>query len=149
MAGILKQPGPFAITPHKVSLCILFKNLRSSNSSPNTITRFSSLKSGDQEALTKLFAGKDKSEKAGEATEDIQNEKQDTEESCSKKRKLSTSEVNITFSVSDVKSTYKDATLLPKWKAFQTVIFLEGDDGLQDSSKIAAFDFDGCLAKMM
>ncbi|KAL5069577.1 hypothetical protein RYX36_020464, partial [Vicia faba] len=90
--------------------------------------------SGDQEALTKLFAGKDKSEKAGEATEDIQNEKQDTEESGSKKRKLSMSEVNITFSVSDVKSTYKDATLLPKWKAFQTVIFLEGDDGLQDSS---------------
>ncbi|KAI5427219.1 hypothetical protein KIW84_032582 [Lathyrus oleraceus] len=64
---------------------------------------------------------------------------------------LSTSDVNsgvnITFSVSDVKSTYKDATLLPKWKAFQTVIFLERDDGLQDSSKIAAFDFDGCLAK--
>ncbi|KAI5427233.1 hypothetical protein KIW84_032586 [Lathyrus oleraceus] len=83
--------------------------------------------------------------------EDIQNEKQDTEESVSKKRKLSTSDVNsgvnITFSVSDVKSTYKDATLLPKWKAFQTVIFLERDDGLQDSSKIAAFDFDGCLAK--
>ncbi|XP_058743011.1 anaphase-promoting complex subunit 5 [Vicia villosa] len=25
MAGMLKQPGPFAITPHKVSLCILFK----------------------------------------------------------------------------------------------------------------------------
>uniref|UniRef100_A0A2P2JX46 Uncharacterized protein MANES_15G094900 n=1 Tax=Rhizophora mucronata TaxID=61149 RepID=A0A2P2JX46_RHIMU len=39
------------------------------------------------------------------------------------------------------------ANLLPKWKAFQTVIFLERDDGLHDSSKIAAFDFDGCLAK--
>ncbi|CAJ1978487.1 unnamed protein product [Sphenostylis stenocarpa] len=55
--------------------------------------------------------------------------------------------VSIKFSVSDVKSKYKDATLLPKWKAFQTVIFLERDDGLRDSSKIAAFDFDGCLAK--
>ncbi|KEH26299.1 hypothetical protein MTR_6g052005, partial [Medicago truncatula] len=41
----------------------------------------------------------------------------------------------------------QDATLLPKWKAFQTVIFLERDDGQEDSSKIAAFDFDGCLAK--
>ncbi|GAU19926.1 hypothetical protein TSUD_95310 [Trifolium subterraneum] len=63
---------------------------------------------------------------------------------------LSTSDVkaeaNIIFSASDVMSTYKDATLLPKWKAFQTVIFLERDDGLEDSSKIAAFDFDGCLA---
>ncbi|TKY66420.1 Polynucleotide 3'-phosphatase ZDP [Spatholobus suberectus] len=44
-------------------------------------------------------------------------------------------------------SNYKDATLLPKWKAYQTVIFLERDDGLHDSSKIASFDFDGCLAK--
>ena len=25
MGGILKQPGAFAITPHKVSLCILLK----------------------------------------------------------------------------------------------------------------------------
>ncbi|KAF1885465.1 hypothetical protein Lal_00029354 [Lupinus albus] len=55
--------------------------------------------------------------------------------------------VDINFSVSDDKNKYKDATLLPKWKAFQTVIFLERDDGLHDSSKIAAFDFDGCLAK--
>ncbi|XP_045813384.1 polynucleotide 3'-phosphatase ZDP isoform X2 [Trifolium pratense] len=100
--------------------------LPSFHSPPNTITGFSSLKSDDQEALTKLFAGQDNSEE------------------------LSTSDVkvgaNIIFSASDVKSTYKDATLLPKWKAFQTVIFLERDDGLEDSSKIAAFDFDGCLA---
>uniref|UniRef100_A0A7N0TII4 Uncharacterized protein n=1 Tax=Kalanchoe fedtschenkoi TaxID=63787 RepID=A0A7N0TII4_KALFE len=52
----------------------------------------------------------------------------------------------IKLSVSDIKDMYKDAVLRPKWKAFQTVIFLEKDDGLQDSSKIAAFDFDGCLA---
>ncbi|WJX44404.1 hypothetical protein P8452_31384 [Trifolium repens] len=123
--------------------------LPSFHSPPNTITGFSSLKSDDQEALTKLFAGQDKSEEECKATKDIQNEDQDTEESASKKRKLSTSDVkvdNIIFSASDVKSTYKDATLLPKWKAFQTVIFLERDDGLEDSSKIAAFDFDGCLA---
>ncbi|XP_077251261.1 phosphoesterase isoform X1 [Tasmannia lanceolata] len=54
-------------------------------------------------------------------------------------------ELETVFSVSDVKDKYKDATLLPKWKAFQTIIFLERDDGLQDSNKIAAFDFDGCL----
>ncbi|RYR08680.1 hypothetical protein Ahy_B05g076488 [Arachis hypogaea] len=53
----------------------------------------------------------------------------------------------INFSVSKVKSNYKDATLLPKWKAFQIVIYLERDDSLNDLSKIAAFDFDGCLAK--
>ncbi|GAU19928.1 hypothetical protein TSUD_95320 [Trifolium subterraneum] len=36
--------------------------LPSLQSPPNTITGFSSLKSDDQEALTKLFAGQDKSE---------------------------------------------------------------------------------------
>ncbi|XP_057506253.1 uncharacterized protein LOC130789497 isoform X2 [Actinidia eriantha] len=41
----------------------------------------------------------------------------------------------------------QDATLLQEWKAFQTVIFLERDDGFRDSEKIAAFDFDGCLVK--
>ncbi|KAJ7981828.1 polynucleotide 3'-phosphatase ZDP [Quillaja saponaria] len=54
-------------------------------------------------------------------------------------------ELDIAFTVSDVKNKYKDATLLPNWKAFQTVIFLEQDVGLHNSSKIAAFDFDGCL----
>ncbi|KAK3198641.1 hypothetical protein Dsin_022056 [Dipteronia sinensis] len=39
----------------------------------------------------------------------------------------------------------QDAKLLPNWKAFRTIIFLERDDGLHDSKKIAAFDFDGCL----
>ncbi|XP_013719789.2 polynucleotide 3'-phosphatase ZDP isoform X2 [Brassica napus] len=55
-------------------------------------------------------------------------------------------EAEISFSASDVKEKYRDASLLPKWKAFETVIFLERDDGLNDSEKIAAFDFDGCLA---
>ncbi|XP_014620429.1 polynucleotide 3'-phosphatase ZDP-like isoform X3 [Glycine soja] len=93
------------------------------------------LRSSDQEALKKLFAENNKSE----------------EKLCTPDVKAV---VNIKFSVSDVKSNYKsnyyliqDATLLPKWKAFQTVIFLERDDGLHDSSKIAAFDFDGCLVK--
>nr|AFK35881.1 unknown [Lotus japonicus] len=119
--------------------------------SPHIITGFSSLESSDQEAVKELFESHDCSEeKVSRATEDIQNEQKETEESDSKKRKLSTSDVkavvDISFSVSDVMSKYKDATLLPKWKAFQTVIFLERDDGLRDSSKIAAFDFDGCLA---
>jgi len=56
-------------------------------------------------------------------------------------------EAEISLSASDVKDKYRDASLLPKWKAFETVIFLERDDGLKDSEKIAAFDFDGCLAK--
>ncbi|VFQ97376.1 unnamed protein product [Cuscuta campestris] len=51
------------------------------------------------------------------------------------------------FSIGDVKSHYKGANLLPKWKAFQTTIYLERVEGLLDSKKIAAFDFDGCLAK--
>ncbi|RZB76045.1 polynucleotide 3'-phosphatase ZDP-like isoform X2 [Glycine soja] len=110
------------------------------------------LRSSDQEALKKLFAENNKSEeKVNEAVEDVRNELQETGERGSKRLRLCTPDVkavvNIKFSVSDVKSNYKDATLLPKWKAFQTVIFLERDDGLHDSSKIAAFDFDGCLVK--
>ncbi|RDX92885.1 Polynucleotide 3'-phosphatase ZDP, partial [Mucuna pruriens] len=92
-----------------------------------------------------------KKRKVNKETEGVQTELQETEEHDSKRKELCTSDVkamvNIKFSVSDVKSMYKDANLLPKWKAFQTVIFLERDDGLHDSSKIAAFDFDGCLAK--
>lgn len=53
----------------------------------------------------------------------------------------------IPFSASDIKKTYKDATLPAHWKVFDTVIFREQDDGLHASAKIAAFDFDGCLAK--
>ncbi|CAM0882825.1 unnamed protein product [Alopecurus aequalis] len=53
----------------------------------------------------------------------------------------------IPFSASHIKKTYKDATLPTHWKVFETVIFREQDDGLRASAKIAAFDFDGCLAK--
>ncbi|XP_021313432.1 polynucleotide 3'-phosphatase ZDP isoform X2 [Sorghum bicolor] len=54
---------------------------------------------------------------------------------------------SISFSLSDIKKEYKDATLPAHWKVFDTVIFREQEDGLHASSKIAAFDFDGCLAK--
>ncbi|KAI5000284.1 hypothetical protein ZWY2020_004873 [Hordeum vulgare] len=54
---------------------------------------------------------------------------------------------SIPFSASDIKKAYKDASLPTPWKAFDTVIFREQDDGLHASAKIAAFDFDGCLAK--
>ncbi|KAB1216481.1 Polynucleotide 3'-phosphatase ZDP [Morella rubra] len=78
-------------------------------------------------------------------------EENEPEERDVKKGKLSPSyreaNLDIAFSVSSVKNMYKDATLQPKWKAFKTIIFLEQDDGLHDSHKIAAFDFDGTLAK--
>ncbi|KAL2247462.1 UNVERIFIED_CONTAM: Polynucleotide 3'-phosphatase ZDP [Sesamum indicum] len=80
-------------------------------------------------------------------------ESKDTKQGSMKKRKLSASEeggnleLEVAISASDIKDKYKDAVLSPKWKAFQTIIFLERDDGLRDSKKIAAFDFDGCLAK--
>ncbi|ONM38436.1 diphosphonucleotide phosphatase2 [Zea mays] len=53
---------------------------------------------------------------------------------------------SISFSLSDIKKEYKNATLPAHWKVFDTVIFREKEDGLHASSKIAAFDFDGCLA---
>ncbi|KAJ4957355.1 hypothetical protein NE237_014138 [Protea cynaroides] len=133
--------------------------------SADKIQGFSTLKSSDQEALRKLEVEGDKQVKE-DSGGGKRNNKRTPEESDvhktdeveiaelneknSKKLKSSTSsneaELEIAFSISDVKTKYKDATLLPKWKAFQTIIYLERDDGLHDSSKIAAFDFDGCLA---
>lgn len=107
---------------------------------------FSTLKSHDQEALKKLESGCHESPKEVCKTKGGLNA--ETDERSPKKSKLSEPDEGaqqVVFSASDVKDKYKDATLLPKWKAFQTIIFLERDDGLHDSGKIAAFDFDGCL----
>ncbi|CAI9088811.1 OLC1v1023248C1 [Oldenlandia corymbosa var. corymbosa] len=134
--------------------------------STNSIGGFSSLKSSDQEKVKKLMA--DSSESSGKVLDeekDSSSEKNnllevgladdchgsDLGESKTKRMKLSVSaegdKLEIAISASDIKDKYKDATLLPQWKAFQTLIFLEKGDGLHASSKIAAFDFDGCLAK--
>ncbi|KAL8159274.1 hypothetical protein V2J09_000811 [Rumex salicifolius] len=71
-----------------------------------------------------------------------------TQENHTKKQRLSvTSEAKLEVALPafDIVDKYKDATLLRKWKAFHTVIFLEKDDVLVDCSRVAAFDFDGCL----
>ncbi|XP_052734457.1 polynucleotide 3'-phosphatase ZDP isoform X2 [Vigna angularis] len=128
LALVSKGNGPYDVVKWHHLHC--FPVASHSPSSPQAIKGFSSLKSSDQEALIKLFAENGKSEeKVHKATEDVENELQETEEHDSKKRKLWTPDVKaavrIKFAVSDVNSKYKDATLLPKWKAFQTVIFLE------------------------
>ncbi|XP_020417840.1 polynucleotide 3'-phosphatase ZDP [Prunus persica] len=130
------------------------------------IKGFQSLESSDQESLKKLVAATDKSrgEDSNESTyavegkessqgkrvHEVDENENEEEERSLKKVKSSKcdgqAKLDISFTISDVKDKYKDATLSPKWKAFQTIIFLERDDGLHDSSKIAAFDFDGCLA---
>ncbi|OWM88588.1 hypothetical protein CDL15_Pgr002355 [Punica granatum] len=143
----------------------------SSLSSAEGINGFSSLKRDDQDAVEKLIAahevvpeadanGKegDETEEEAKVSEKDDGGKDETLEKDFKKRKLSLSKeearLDFLLSVSDIKDTYKvsnslasllDAKLSPKWKAFQTIIFLERDEGLHDSSKIAAFDFDGCL----
>uniref|UniRef100_A0A2N9F9V3 PARP-type domain-containing protein n=1 Tax=Fagus sylvatica TaxID=28930 RepID=A0A2N9F9V3_FAGSY len=138
--------------------------------SPDSIKGFEALQSSDQEALKKLLDSSDKSVEDGEANKRDRDEENE-EEKNSKKAKDSTHEscdllghtyctefmenlsshgeasLEIAFSLSDVKDMYKNATLQPKWKAFKTIIFLEQDDGLHNSNKIAAFDFDGCLVK--
>lgn len=125
---------------------------------------FSNLKSIDQEALKTILDSCSSSPRNTVANNDaegntknsqklmIQNFDEPGDEIKQrnlKKTKLSAQNVEaklqLSFSVSEVQDKYKDATLLPKWKAFQTIIFLERDDGLKDSGKIAAFDFDGCL----
>ncbi|XP_021997286.1 polynucleotide 3'-phosphatase ZDP isoform X2 [Helianthus annuus] len=116
--------------------------------SAESIKGFADLKSGDQEKLKKLVAEQDQSCK--KSNEDGETELQESDQ---KSEKISGSPDEAigseiaSYAVSDVKDNYKGATLQPKWKAFQTIIYLERDDGLHDSKKIAAFDFDGCLAK--
>ncbi|KAF9615275.1 hypothetical protein IFM89_022602 [Coptis chinensis] len=109
----------------------------SSLNSVENITGFSLLNSIDQESLINF--AKSPKRKA----EEIEGE---NDEISGKKTKGVEIEIEIVFSDSDVKNEYKGITLMNKWKAFETVIFLERDEGLVDSKKIAAFDFDGCLA---
>ncbi|RZC72739.1 hypothetical protein C5167_048216 [Papaver somniferum] len=126
-------------------------------SSVDEIDGFSSLKTVDQEALQKVMDGCDQLPKEvvvegsdGQSSREFKVRKTDEtvldegKESSSKKLKVA--ELEIAFSISDVQKQYKESKLSPNWKAFQTLIFLERDEGLRDSGKIAAFDFDGCLA---
>lgn len=131
--------------------------------STEAIGGFASLQMRDQEALKKLVSelknsvtevsNASKDAIKGSTTSNLKRTFENVQEVVLEERNLKTKlaneegELEVAFSLSDIKETYKDATLLPKWKAFQTLIFLERDDGLQDSNKIAAFDFDGCLAK--
>ncbi|KAK3016978.1 hypothetical protein RJ639_005343, partial [Escallonia herrerae] len=104
---------------------------------------------GFDEALKQLYKGGDQSQQKDKRRDKEENDESEVRDL--KKAKLSAPnerpDLDLKLSVSDFKNKYKDASLPPKWKAFQTIIFLERDDGLHDSSKIAAFDFDGCLAK--
>ncbi|CAN4102962.1 unnamed protein product [Withania somnifera] len=129
-------------------------------SSVEDITGFSSLQCKEKETLEKLINKEIQTlPKASNADSDKIDKKQ--KETCAqedsayelrtqKRLKLSATEeksvLEIAFSINDTRPTYKDATLLPKWRAFQTLIYLERDVGLDASNKIAAFDFDGCLA---
>ncbi|KAL9248587.1 Polynucleotide 3'-phosphatase ZDP-like protein [Drosera capensis] len=129
------------------------------------VTGFESLKGDDKEALREVMDqwGKASDEAAktkedGESLKkkrDTKKEKvaetvedgEDRTETSPKRAKLpSDVKVELALSASDITDNYKGATLMLGWKAFQTIIFLEKDEGLQDSSKISAFDFDGCLA---
>ncbi|XP_026379968.1 polynucleotide 3'-phosphatase ZDP isoform X1 [Papaver somniferum] len=128
--------------------------------SVNEIDGFSSLEIVDQEALQKVMDGCDQLPKEreqvvvegsdGQGSREFKVRKTDEtmldegKESSSKTLKVA--ELEIAFSTSDVQKQYKESTLSPNWKAFQTLIFLERDEDLRDSAKIAAFDFDGCLA---
>lgn len=142
---VSKDPRGFDMTKWHHLNC--FPSGGSSSISPaESISGFSSLKSSDRDFLKKL---------ANEVTQAsnkvcVTDEEEELEQGNLKKQKFGYEDdgkLEMSISTSDIKDRYKDAILLPKWKAFQTIIFLERDDGLHDSQKIAAFDFDGCLAK--
>ncbi|XP_051114509.1 polynucleotide 3'-phosphatase ZDP isoform X1 [Andrographis paniculata] len=145
---VSKDPRGFDMTKWHHLNCFPFTDSESATSL-ESVAGFSSLKSSDQESVKKLLT-EGTSKKVHKADEEEDN---DSEQRNMKRQKLSASgeggnlELEMTISASDIKENYKGAVLTPKWKAFQTIIFLERDDGLHDSRKIAAFDFDGCLAK--
>ncbi|XP_078151750.1 phosphoesterase isoform X2 [Carex rostrata] len=100
----------------------------------------------DKEALRSLEAGASSN---GDKKRDCDGASQSDDSPMKKKQNVSSDTregQDIVFSDSEIKDNYKDATLSSQWKAFQTVIFNMKGDGLHDSAKIAAFDFDGCLA---
>ncbi|CAA6665933.1 unnamed protein product [Spirodela intermedia] len=105
------------------------------------IKGYYSLKSTDREALKNF-------ETMAAAKHSVDTE--EDEEMIMKKSKHGDGEKEgeeMVFSITDIKTEYKVMLLPPEWKAFQTVIFREAGDGLRDSEKIAAFDFDGCLVR--
>ncbi|KAK9143898.1 hypothetical protein Syun_013298 [Stephania yunnanensis] len=149
---------------HHLSCCPMDSK---SIGSAEKINGFALLKASDQEALKLIVAEHDRSQDKDSHGENDEKETsnkdkvkefkvrktdsalEEIETPNSKKSKPVESgeeaKLEIIFSTSDIQDNYKGATLLPEWKAFQTIIFLEQDEGLRDSSKIAAFDFDGCL----
>ncbi|XP_078151751.1 phosphoesterase isoform X3 [Carex rostrata] len=111
------------------------------------IVGVTSLKEADKEALRSLEAGA--SSNGDKKKRDCDGASQSDDSPMKKKQNVSSDTregQDIVFSDSEIKDNYKDATLSSQWKAFQTVIFNMKGDGLHDSAKIAAFDFDGCLA---
>ncbi|KAL2944553.1 Polynucleotide 3'-phosphatase ZDP [Bienertia sinuspersici] len=115
-------------------------------SSVDSIRGFDSLKSDDQEVVKKLVEEHDKvkdiDEDATAGDKQKKTKKKKTrdrvdvvnaEEGQKRERddeavQLSRGEdakVDIALAESDIKDIYKDASLLPKWKAFHTIIFLE------------------------
>ncbi|XP_062206782.1 polynucleotide 3'-phosphatase ZDP-like [Phragmites australis] len=120
---------------------------------------FDSIKDHDREKLRELENHKRDSKAADQSNEPnltkemvhgMGDSKEDAEKNLEEVKLSAGNKKNgpsISFSVSDIKKKYKDATLPSHWKVFDTVIFREQEDVLHASAKIAAFDFDGCLAK--
>lgn len=115
--------------------------------SAELIDGFSELKNSDQENLKKLVAERDQSSNKEDKDAETELIGKDEKSGKTSDKLEEVIESKIDFSENDVKDNYKGATVHPKWKVFSTLIYLEREDGLKDSSKIAAFDFDGCLAK--
>ncbi|XP_073143090.1 polynucleotide 3'-phosphatase ZDP [Henckelia pumila] len=148
---VSKDPRGFDTTKWHHLNC--FPSSGSTSISPaESISGFSSLKSSDRDFLKKLAneVTQASNKVCGTDKEEEEEDEEELERGNLKKQKFGYEDgekLEMSISISDIKDRYKDAILLPKWKAFQTIIFLERDDGLHDSQKIAAFDFDGCLAK--
>eukprot|EP00250_Pteridium_aquilinum_P005897 c15917_g1_i1 orf=362-1483(-) len=139
LGSITKAEAGFDVTRWHHPSCFMKRHFKGDTASIDEINGFKSLKAVDQEDLKKLAA-----------------ESEDTSiEMASKRLKTEADGVGssveaptplMNFSHSELSRKYKDAKLPDGWKAFSTVIVNETDD-LIARDKIAAFDFDGCLAK--
>ncbi|CAH8358257.1 unnamed protein product [Eruca vesicaria subsp. sativa] len=135
---ISKGPGGFDMTSWHHFDC--FPTDSESIASVDDIKCLSALESGDQDALKELvlrFENKlteetnkrKHSQVVGEMVEEDELQTNTSQPTTRKPKLQSTSlvvaEAEISLSASDVKDKYRDASLLPKWKVFETVIFLE------------------------
>lgn len=139
LGAITKAGGGFDVTRWHHPSCFMKKSFKGNTASVQEISGFMSLKAFDQEDLKKLAA------ESENVSLEPEPKKLKTEADGAGSSVETPTASLIDFSISKLTRNYKDAELPDGWKAFSSVIVNVADEVFA-KDKIAAFDFDGCLA---